>query len=232
LKYTKQTIQIMKKTTTILMALAATTALGQAAIIAFEAESGSMGSGWDTVADNKANGGNYIVSNPNQTGDAPADEANVTEFSVTLVAGTYNLYARVLVDSVNQSGTDSIFIGDGFGAKTVATPDEWIKVNDMQAGANTYVDADGAEIENGVYNWVKLSGQVTTDESVPQFTSSGATETFQIGTREVMRIDSFAFVTDGETPNSAQLTAALVPEPSSAALLGLGGLALIFRRRK
>ncbi len=217
---------------TIILAIAVlgVTAGAQATIIGFEAESGTLGANYTITADALALGGNYLAS-ADQTGDSPNEAADLATYSVTLAAGTYDLYARVYVGSAAPND-DSIFIGNGFGAKAINTNDDWVKVNNLQESANSYTDPEGVEFVNEAYQWLKFSTQVTQDEIVPQFTSSGATETFMIGHREDgFRIDAFAFVSDGETPSSAQLTAA-VPEPATLSLLALGGLAALRRRRK
>jgi len=232
-KHNKQLSQIMKNITTTLIALAATSALSSAAIVAWEAEDGVLGSEWITgVVDAGAIGGTYVTSS-NATGDSPSSANQVATYTISLdAATTYDLYLRFRVDVSNPAGLDSVFLGEGFGTKTLGSAVDWTRVNNLQADANTYVNPESVEITNGTWNWVKFSGQVNQEESVGTFTTTTGSETFQVGHREELHIDSYAFVTSGETPTSAELTAAIVPEPSSVALLGLGGLALILRRRK
>jgi len=203
----------------------------QAAILGFEAESGTLGANYTITADASALGGNYLAS-ANQTGNSPDEAADLATYSVTLEAGTYDLYARIYVGG-GTGDDDSIFIGNGFGAKAIDTGDDWIRVNNLQEDANSYQTPEGDEFVNETaYQWLKFSTQVTQDEAVPQFVSTGATETFIIGHREDgFRVDAFAFVSDGETPSSAQLSAA-VPEPATLSLLAFGGLAALRRRRK
>ena len=64
-------------------------------------------------------------------------------------------------------------------------------------------------------------------------TSAGGAVTWEIGARENgFDMDAFALVTTGQVVTDAELDAAVaVPEPSTTALLGLGGLALLLRRR-
>ena len=69
-------------------------------------------------------------------------------------------------------------------------------------------------------------------------TSAGGTVQWEIGAREDgFDMDAFALVSTGQSVTDIELDNAVtipvaVPEPSTTALLGLGGLALAFRRRK
>ncbi|NWK56676.1 PEP-CTERM sorting domain-containing protein [Verrucomicrobiaceae bacterium N1E253] len=230
----------MKNITTSLVALAATTAMSQAAIVAFSAEDGLLGSNWITGVSDAgelnpgAIGGAYVTSS-NATGDSPTSANQVATYTVALdAATTYDLYVRIRVDENggNSAGVDSIFIGEGFGIKVLGDNAQWTRVNGLNENSNSYVNPESVEITNDTWNWVKFSGQVTQDEPVGTFTTATGVETFQVGHREELWIDAYAFVDTGEVVTSAQLTAAVVPEPSSSALIGLAGVALIFRRRK
>jgi len=212
----------------------AVTGGARAAIVAFEAESGTLGANYTTLADVAAVGGSYIAPIGDQTGDSPDHADDLAEYSVTLTVGTYDLYARILVESAPEQGpeNDSVFIGNGFGSKTTGVNDDWIKVNNLHEGGNSYTNPESAEITNDTYNWVKFSLQVTQDEPVPQFESLGGTETFQIGHREDgFRVDALAFVTAGETPSSADLTAA-IPEPATLLVMMAAGLPAVLKRKR
>ncbi|MDB4409051.1 PEP-CTERM sorting domain-containing protein, partial [Akkermansiaceae bacterium] len=75
------------------------------------------------------------------------------------------------------------------------------------------------------------------DYLIGTFTADAASQTFRMGaTRAGNYVDGQAY--DNSNGGQAQINAlqvrdlGVVPEPSSTALLGLGGLALILRRRK
>ncbi|BDS05808.1 hypothetical protein NT6N_08480 [Oceaniferula spumae] len=70
------------------------------------------------------------------------------------------------------------------------------------------------------------------DSIIGSFVANGSTQTFGVFGRDA---DGGTFTNGGTGAsqiNGIQLRITAIPEPSSAALLGLGGLALILRRRK
>lgn len=94
--------------------------------------------------------------------------------------------------------------------------------------------------DNGVATFyvdgVAQAGTITNAHPVPSvlsmgFNRAGGGGTEGLFTGELNEVRTFTF-NAGEFATSDLLTAATVPEPSSTALLGLGGLALILRRRK
>lgn len=205
-----------------------------AAIIAFEAESGTLDSDLTTTSDTSASGGTYIEALTDGGGGAPMAGRSAS-YTVTLAAATsYNFFVRYYVGP-GGGGDDSFFAGNGFGAKAASTGNDWTEINNLAAGtgSNELLDPEGNNRVNGAYRWVNLSTQTNASENVGTYTSGATgTEIFQIAAREDgLRLDAFAFVTTDETPSTAQLNSALIPEPSSAALLALGSLALLRRRR-
>ncbi len=220
-----------------------TTMSAKAVTIGFQAESGNLtpATTWVVGNDATALGGQFIDNfNGNQGGDSPNTADGVVDYSVSLPNGAYNLFARFNISTfVAPSGKttpshDSMFVGNGFGAKTPGSIEpsngQWITVNNLgNSPPGTFVDVEGVDLNStfGSFVWVNLTAQVNSPQAnlnVPTYTSAGVSpEIFQLGGREIgFLVDAFAFVTVGETPNSSQLNAAVVPEPSTGLLLLLG----------
>ncbi len=199
-----------------------------ATIVGFEAESGTYINGpgpfdgWRLETDANALGGQSIYARY-QNFNAPTLPANadaVVSYTVSFdTTGTYDLYARM---SMTNNGSDTFYADTSFdGAQN-----SWDQSSNLGQSTGDPLNPAGSG-----YVWVNMS-----DENIATFTvAAPGTVQFNIAARERdLRFDSFAFGTtaDRATITDAQLSAAVVPEPSSTALLGLGGLALILRRRR
>ena len=119
----------MKKTPILRSAIAPIiliiTPTNAATLVGFEAESAALSttSEWIVGTDANASGGGYITyptSNGGQVYSAPSDSdvARIATYSVTLAAGTYDLYARLLRGNENR-----VFVDFTFGTDTSA----WVK---------------------------------------------------------------------------------------------------------
>lgn len=212
-----------------------------AALIGFEAENGSsvtttvaasLGADFDPPqSDPGASGGAYITTETDGGGNTPGSDPRTVSYDVTfLEAGTYDLYARLFMGPGGNSD-DSLFYARGFGdADPTADGGDgnisWATVNGLEE-----------DFTPGEYFWVNLS------QAPANFGEAGSTFevndagslTWEVGGREDgLRMDAFAFGTEGETFTDAELSASVVPEPSSSALIA-GGLVLgacrIRRRR-
>ena len=186
-----------------------------AAIIAFEAESGTLGDDFDPAqADAGALGGFYITTETNGTGTAPGTEARTVSYSLTVPVGTYDVYVRARVGPGNPND-DSFFYANSFGDADPTASGDWVTLN----GANA------AGVPIGSFGW---------SDALPTVTSTGGTVQWEIGAREDgFDMDAFALVTSGQVVTDSELDAAVaIPEPTTVALFGLGGLALLRRRRK
>ena len=180
-------------------------------LIIFQAESGQIGSNYTSLVDPPACGGNVLVPNITQYGNSPNAVANIITYSLPMLAGSYDLYARIIVGEPGTLGfpggdSDSMFSGNGFGNKAVGTDSNWIVIKDLGQTLNTYLNVDGVEISNTVYQWINL----TKFNLAPTFVSAGATETFKVACREGnLFLDSFAFIPQGRAYSSNQLSSFL-----------------------
>jgi len=98
-------------------------------------------------------------------------------------------------------------------------------------GASSVILRGGGNPINGIstINFLDAASTLTfTNETVAAFTSEHLSKIMVNGAPAVIGTN-LNVISDGGT---GSIVTAIVPEPSAAALLGLGGLALILRRRK
>ncbi len=167
--------------------------------IIVEAESGTLGASFTTGT---SQGANYITINSTLGGSNPSIADRVATYTVTFPsAGTYDLYARILVGPATFND-DSMYYASSFGAKDPANSANWILANNLDpVGYNTPTDLvlGAGTVANGPWKWIKLSafngGASPVSFIVP---SSGLTQTFQIAGREDgLLIDKIAFGLSG-----------------------------------
>ena len=179
---------------------------GRAASVTFEAESGVLGADFTNGTDGVVQ---FIsISTDLVNSGNPGNANRVATYTVTFpAAGTYNLYARVLV-SAGGFADDSMFYANGFGVKSPATDGDWLTVNGLAAGGFTVssdVVAGNGSGGSQVWKWVNLSqfapgGSGTENPITFQVPSGNLTQTFQIGARENgLELDKFVFGTVGYT---------------------------------
>ena len=182
-------------------------------IVTFESESGALGSDWVVSNGTPA----YITIITDDSGYIPSNSMRVATYSVTFPeAGTYQLYARVLVGPGGYND-DSLFYGNGFGTKNPTSSSDWVLVNGL-AGVGYTASSDvvngGGTAGNLVWKWINLSefaGNVS-------FTVNGGnlTQTLQIGARENgLDIDKFAFGTVGTPFTVSNLDTGTLPAPTN-----------------
>lgn len=141
---------------------------------------------------------------------------NYIEFSVTADQGsTIDLGVLYWVTSRGHSTRDL---------------DDWMMVYSTNAAVDFATEALTAAQEVG-------SGNIAGGLYVPLSVDLSSQDSLQLGETGTFRLYAYgrsatSTSSDGTYFDSFQLQTVAVPEPSSAALLGLGGLALILRRRK
>jgi hypothetical protein len=179
--------------------------LAQAATIGWEAEDfvSAGGGGYTIELDVNALGGEYALR-----GSSGFSSPNSTAaYEITSASGGtgYNLYLRYLAA---DAADDSLYVPDALGSSPGFT-----RINPAVTGST--------------YSWRNL----TADEGAPSYTLSAGTNSFVIGGRETERIDAFVLSTD-DSLSDAALDAAVIPEPSTLALLYLAGLAVYVLSRR
>jgi hypothetical protein len=205
--------------------------LASASIVGFQAESGTTPRGKDAYrvqSDEDALGGQYIDSDHRSM---DGGEFSVwREYSVTLPAGSYDLWGRIyipwdfsydpLYNNDGGAGTpsymnDSFFLPAEFGVDPTIQSNGWRKFDGLHPDGNA--NAEDA------YQWINMTDMVDLngigqtegtliEHAAPTYTSAGGTQVFTIKSREGgFRNDAFAFVTDGLQPTEEELsTASLV----------------------
>lgn len=179
--------------------------LAQTTPVIVQAESGTVGAAFKLTTQGPDT---YITIAPTVGGGNPATPDRVATYTVTFpAAGTYELYARLRVGSGTFSN-DSMYYGNGFGAKSVSTDTssdgDWILVNNLANAVGYSLPSDkvvdGGDATNGVFKWVKLSVYNGGEPPVSSWvvTADALTQTLQIGGRETgLDLDKFAFGVQG-----------------------------------
>lgn len=206
------------------VALGAATA--SAASIGYEAEWGTpapvVSHTYNVITDPAASGGEAIEPDGADFGfgTANATMTYVVEFPE---AGNYNLFVRL------RRATDNTDTFD-FRVSTSELRDTPITNGNFVALTGSF-----ASVTNSAYSIVNALQDVTpvslgfNGQNFYPIAAAGARE-FQISNRnDNVIIDAFVFSTESSLTEE-QFLAAIIPEPASLALLGLGGLALLVRR--
>ena len=173
--------------------------LTYAASVTFEAEAGVLG----TDFTNGTTGAVQFISISTDTVNSgyPGNANRVATYTVTFpAAGTYQLYARILVGP-GGFNDDSMFYASSFGTKNPTLNADWITVNGL-AGVgfsnSTDVVTGGGTLGNGMWKWINLSQ--FTSQSGFTVSAGNLTQTIQIGARENgLGMDKFVFGTTGYT---------------------------------
>ena len=226
----------MKKT---LMASAAVFALAvgaNAATLTFDTL--SVGNGYDVTFD--ADGGQVVTG----TGHTASTSSWVMQFTNLDILGDGGAYDGTITigvttsDSglnVNDNGSTSRFrIG---GNETLTLTGATLVLSDSVGSMNENL-ASSLNVSFGGFTRTFDAGGLGAGNTGGTYTGEGITTPIVIDTDPV-EIPGGTLNLTANTTRSANLfgiggdfTVTAVPEPSSAALLGLGGLALILRRRK
>jgi hypothetical protein len=183
------------------------------------------------------------------------DRANVYSLNTFNLTGGFKLEVTHSIDDITTSGSDRAVIGLLDAADLPASQDNGSYVTDFlnrdlgqygigmdltngdsTHGLNFSDGTDLNELSNaqtittGTQSWVlEVDAAGNWSYSIDGATATTGTSAFDV----TRNYHFFAYAQDNDVNlviHSAKLT--VVPEPSTTALLGLGGLALILRRRK
>jgi hypothetical protein len=171
--------------------------------IPFQAESGVLGSDWNTLT---ASGITYETSKTDVLNSGfPGDPSKVISYTVAFdKPGTYDLYAKVWVGA-GGANDDSFYYGKGFGLlNPLADNNEWVTCNNLGGigySVLTDVVANAGTVGTGQWKWLNLStyngGEVPVNFTV---VGGALTQTFQIGGRENgLQLDKFVFGSTGQS---------------------------------
>jgi endo-1,4-beta-xylanase len=159
-----------------------------------EAESGVPGSNFNILQDSTIT---YVnVSNNSTNQGNPGDTSRMITYQVQFAdSGSYNLFARVRVDS----GSGSFFYGNGFGIKNEILDNNWITVDGLATAgfseSKDFVEGPGT-LGSGVWKWVNLTKNAYLGTKGNPFVvkMDSLVKTFQIGgASRGLDIDKFAF---------------------------------------
>jgi endo-1,4-beta-xylanase len=163
-----------------------------------EAESGAVGTDFTLVSAGDVTAVTVLPSPPNA--NFPGSAARVISFDVEFpAAGEYELYLRYRVGPGSGSD-DSLFYGNGFGAKDPVSEADWVTTNGLSSVgyiAPEQVVRGGFALPLGDgYRWINLTEYNGGDAPVLFSVADGAlAQTLQLGAREDgLEIDKLAFV--------------------------------------
>ncbi len=218
----------MKLYTTIAAIAAATTALTQAAIT------------WTGAVDSDlTNDGNWDFSGSGLASVAGIDSGTVADDLVIGNAGTSPVFGDLTGQptwgttaafgiTLDNATIDNGSGNDGFGFGTISLTNgssltTFFVDGTLNVDATSSVNLEGAGDPIPGATAVNLAvGATITLSSVAEYTEQGSQ----------IFVNGVNYATDSSILDFSGTTATAVPEPSSSALLGLGALALILRRRK
>lgn len=174
-----------------------------------------------------------------ETGDGAGNDFRTStdaggSFTITFTGGTVDL--SIFNSEINQAvNFDGVAPGEGYNAQIVADSGTWsYSAGDLDL---TNGNNGGANVVSGLGSSTFTIGnaRIFTDNNGDNVANSGAPfSQSDWGTFSISGVSSitynFSNVTNFEGFRIDAVAA--VPEPSSTALLGLGGLAMILRRRR
>jgi endo-1,4-beta-xylanase len=193
---------------------------GQSLPVTVEAESGTQGSGFRLV---DTLGTRAVTIKSSSTGTSPGINRVIT-YEVTFPeAGTYDLYARILVGPGNYSD-DSWVYAKTFGVKDATVDSVWAFCNGLVPNGYTMVTSivdGGGSVSGNVWKWINISKFYGGAPSVNFTVDAGnLTQTFQIGGRETgFYIDKLVF---GRSDNYFTVTNLNNGQPGMSELPGPG----------
>lgn len=218
-----------------------------AVIIGYEGESGRTPTGRDGYRlqdDNDALGGQYIDSDHRDAKSPFGEFAVFQEYSLTLPAGTYDLWARIYCPtfftydsnfSDDPDSTDALaaYENDSFFVPSTLGGDPAVDLVVLNRFASSgRFDGAGNPARANVHDawaWINVTDGVDlnglgptsgTIDMAPTYTATGGAVNFILMSREAgIRHDAFAFVSDGEMPTEEELDLAVLESATRGPML-------------
>ena len=218
-----------------------------AVIIGYEGESGRTPTGRDGYRlqdDNDALGGQYIDSDHRDAKSPFGEFAVFQEYSLTLPAGTYDLWARIYCPtfftydsnfSDDPDSTDALaaYENDSFFVPSTLGGDPAVDLVVLNRFASSgRFDGAGNPARANVHDawaWINVTDGVDlnglgptsgTIDMAPTYTATGGAVNFILMSREAgIRHDSFAFVSDGQMPTEEELDLAVLESATRGPML-------------
>lgn len=218
-----------------------------AVIIGYEGESGRTPTGRDGYRlqdDNDALGGQYIDSDHRDAKSPFGEFAVFQEYSLTLPAGTYDLWARIYcptfftydsnfsddpdsTDAMAAYENDSFFVPSTLGGDPAV---DLVVLNRFASSGR--FDGAGNPARANVHDawaWINVTDGVDlnglgptsgTIDMAPTYTATGGAVNFILMSREAgIRHDAFAFVSDGQMPTEEELDLAVLESATRGPML-------------
>lgn len=218
-----------------------------AVIIGYEGESGRTPTGRDGYRlqdDNDALGGQYIDSDHRDAKSPFGEFAVFQEYSLTLPAGTYDLWARIYcptfftydsnfsddpdsTDAMAAYENDSFFVPSTLGGDPAV---DLVVLNRFASSGR--FDGAGNPARANVHDawaWINVTDGVDlnglgptsgTVDMAPTYTATGGAVNFILMSREAgIRHDAFAFVSDGQMPTEEELDLAVLESATRGPML-------------
>lgn len=181
----------------------------QTTIVTVEAESGKLGSDWNSLTDL---GLEYITPKTDVIEPSfPSSEIKVASYSIKFPkAGEYELYMKAKVGS-GGADDDSFFFGKAFGKKDVSNSNDWGMINNFfnkgyASDKSPLVVEEAGEEGTGTWKWINVSKFGKLRLARYKVEDGQLTQIFQIAGREDgLAIEKFAFVSKGASVTVEQL---------------------------
>ena len=218
-----------------------------AVIIGYEGESGRTPTGRDGYRlqdDNDALGGQYIDSDHRDAKSPFGEFAVFQEYSLTLPAGTYDLWARIYCptfftydsnfsDDPDSNNALAAYENDSFFVPSTLGGDPAVDLVVLNRFASSgRFDGAGNPARANVHDawaWINVTDGVDlnglgptsgTIDMAPTYTATGGAVNFILMSREAgIRHDSFAFVSDGQMPTEEELDLAVLESATRGPML-------------
>ncbi|NRB28192.1 MAG: hypothetical protein HRU37_10995 [Roseibacillus sp.] len=218
-----------------------------AVIIGYEGESGRTPTGRDGYRlqdDDNALGGQYIDSDHRDAKSPFGEFAVFQEYSLTLPAGTYDLWARIYCptfftydsnfsDDPDSNNALAAYENDSFFVPSTLGGDPAVDLVVLNRFASSgRFDGAGNPARANVHDawaWINVTDGVDlnglgptsgTIDMAPTYTATGGAVNFILMSREAgIRHDSFAFVSDGQMPTEEELDLAVLESATRGPML-------------